>query len=63
MPIRGPKPFMPKPPRPESGIFSSNGRQKVDSTADFPYKGVKTVAVTVNQPVKPRKRDNRIRGG
>lgn len=61
MPIRGPKPFMPEKGGPKTNIFSSSGRQKVDSVANFPYKGVKDAAKAVTHIEKPKKRDNRLR--
>lgn len=44
MPIRGERsPFPPKP-RPPTGIFSSKGRQKIDSTARFKHRDVQAAA-------------------
>jgi hypothetical protein len=63
MPIRGVRPFMPEKPSKPTGIFSTNGKQKLDSTERFTLKGVKDAAIKTNPPMPPKKRDNRIKGG
>lgn len=38
MPIRGKAPIFPPAPKPPTGIFSTRGKQKMDSTAQFKHK-------------------------
>ncbi len=42
--IRGKRSFWPKAGSPPTGIFSSKGKQKVDSTSQFAHKDVMTYA-------------------
>lgn len=54
MPIRGPRPIFPPKGRAPTGIFSSKGRQKADSTTTFSNKDLLNYAYSTNGRLKPR---------
>lgn len=54
MPIRGEKPIFPSEPKPPTGIFSTRGKQKMDSTADFKHKDVQSYAHGTSERSKPK---------
>jgi hypothetical protein len=61
--IRGVVNPMPKAGKAPSGIFSTRGSQKMDSTSSFKYKDVQKAAVCCGEKVTPKPRDNRIKKG
>lgn len=54
MPVRGTRPIYPGAKAPEQGIFSSRGKQKVDSTAKFPNQGTRKMALGCSTRSKPK---------
>ena len=54
MPIRGLRPIMPKRGKAPTGIFSTRGKQKMDSTSKFPAKGDMSYAKGCSTRTKPR---------
>jgi hypothetical protein len=54
MPIRGKRSIYPKAGSPPSGIFSTRGSQKVDSTDHFKEKGVQSYAHSTRDRSKPK---------
>lgn len=55
MPVRGLRSIWPTKGKPPTGIFSTRGRQKVDSTADFDNKSVQSYALGSSTRSKPSK--------
>lgn len=53
MPVRGVRSIWPSKGRPPTGIFSSRGSQKKDSTADMPNQSVKNYAEGSGTRSKP----------
>lgn len=60
--IRGVKNPMPTKGDAPTGIFSTRGRQKMDSTASQPAKGLMADAKSCDGKVAPVKRDNMLKG-
>jgi hypothetical protein len=61
--VRGAKNPMPMAGGKPTGIFSSKGSQKSDSTAAQPHKGLMASAKDCCGKVMPTKRDNMLKKG